>query len=152
MEEWWWTWGELPRSLKLAAGDLGYDRYGWQAEEFKHSRQRFRDWEEVEIEREVEIVRGGMVVDDDAGSACSDSELISGHDAYGPSWCCSRHDGQSRLGGCNMFVDARPQWICLLSPAAAALVRVPMLLTVRVVDIMVATSWETGVDLIGRIV
>ena len=101
-EEWWWPWGELPRSLKLAAGDLGYDRYGWQTEEFKHSGQRFRDWEEVEIEREGEIARGGMVVDDDAGSACSDSELISGHDAYGPSWCCSRHDEQSRLGGCNV--------------------------------------------------
>ena len=79
-EEWWWPWGELPRSLKLAAVNLGYDQYGWQTEEFKHSGQRFYDWEEVEIEREVEIARGGgVVVEDGAGSACSDSELISGH-------------------------------------------------------------------------
>ena len=51
-----------------------------------------------------------------------------------------------------MFVDARTHWICLLSPAAAAPVRVPMLLTVHVVGIMVAACWKTGVDLIGRIV
>ena len=163
-EEWWWPWGELPRSLKLAAVNLGYDEYSWQAEEFKHSGQRFVDWEEVEIdiERGVEIGREGIglwvwrVVDDDAGSACSDSELISGHDAehaLGIGWC-SGHDGQSRLGRTAdaMFVDVRTHWICLLSPAAAAPVRVPMLLTVHVVGIMVAACWKTGVDLIGRIV
>ena len=105
-EEWWWPWGELPRSLKLAAANLGYDQYGWQTEEFKHSGQRFYDWEEVEIEREVEIARGGgVVVEDGAGSACSDSELISGHDAYGRGGCCSGHDGQSRLGGCNVQLN-----------------------------------------------
>ena len=100
-EEWWWPWGELPRSLKLAAVNLGYYEYSWQAEEFKHSGQRFRDWEELEEAREVERAR---VVDDDAGSACSDSELISGHDAehdLGIGWC-SGHDGQSRLGRCNV--------------------------------------------------
>ena len=96
-DEWWWPWGELPRSLKLAALDLGYDRYRWQAEEFKHSGQRFLDWEEVEIER------GGMVVDDDAGSACSDSELISGHDQYGDDY--DAKIPQWRLGGCKDTMD-----------------------------------------------
>jgi hypothetical protein len=106
-EEWWWPWGELPRSLKLAAVNLGYYEYSWQAEEFKHSGQRFRDWEELEEAREVERAR---VVDDDAGSACSDSELILGHDAehdLGIGWCYAAyhhvgHDGQSRLGRCNV--------------------------------------------------
>ena len=68
-EEWWWPWDELPRTLKLAAVDLGYDRLAWQTETFEHSGQRFLDWEEVELYR-----------DTDAGSVCSDSELISGHD------------------------------------------------------------------------
>ena len=40
---------------------------------------------------------------------------------------------QGHNGG---WADARTQWICLLSPAAAAPVRVPMLLTVRVVGIV----------------
>ena len=70
-EEWWWPWDELPRPLKLAAVDLGYDRLAWQTETFEHSGQRFLDWEEVEIDR--------MVVEE-AGSVCSDSELIHGHD------------------------------------------------------------------------
>ena len=102
---------------KLAAVYLGYDRHGWQAEEFKHSGQRFVDWEEVarnRYERGVEIGREGIglwrVVDDDAGSACSDSELILGHDAehdLGIGWCYAAyhhvgHDGQSRLGRCNV--------------------------------------------------
>ena len=119
-EEWWWPWGELPRSLKLAAVNLGYDQYSWQAEEFKHSGQRFRDREEVEIERrpqrEVEMARGrGVVVEDGAGSACSDSELISGHDAYGLGGCCSGHDGQSRLGGCN-FCGCKDTLVLLAEP------------------------------------
>ena len=51
-----------------------------------------------------------------------------------------------------MFVDAKTHWFCLLSSAAASPVRVPMLLTVRVMGIVVTTYWKTGVDLIGRIV
>ena len=80
----------------LAALDLGYDRYLWQAEEFKHSGQRFLDWEEVEIER------GGVVVDDNAGSACSDSALILGHDKYGNK---DAKTTQWRLGGCKDTMD-----------------------------------------------
>ena len=100
-DEWWWPWGELPRSLKLAALDLGYDRYRWQAEVFKHSGQRFLDWEEVEIER------GGIVVDDDAGSACSDSELTSGHNGGSDKDKDLTPDAreQWRLGGCKDTMD-----------------------------------------------
>ena len=82
-KEWWWPWDELPRPLRLAANDLGYDRLAWQTEEFKTSGQRFLDWEEVEEDR--------MYVDRTyACSVSSDSELISGHDEgngsgpYGP--------------------------------------------------------------------
>ena len=73
-EEWWWPWEELPRPLKLAAGQLGYDgRHAWRTEEFKHSGQRFLDWEEVEMDKEGRASDG-------AGSVSSDSELMAGHD------------------------------------------------------------------------
>jgi hypothetical protein len=75
-EEWLWPWNELPKPLKLAARQLGYDRWTWQNEEFQHSGQRFLDWEEVEIHRPSSTRR--KIVE--AGSVCSDSELISGHD------------------------------------------------------------------------
>ena len=70
-EEWWWPWNDLPRPLRRAAASLGYDQLAWQTEEFKHSGQRFLDWEEVEMYRET-----------DACSVCSDSEFISGHDEF----------------------------------------------------------------------
>ena len=72
-EEWWWPWVQLPRRLRLAAVDLGYDRLAWQLEVFEHSGQRFLDWEEVEMSQE-------QLRSEKVDSVCSDSELIWGHD------------------------------------------------------------------------
>ena len=78
-QEWWWPWTELPRSFKIAAVNLGYDRLAWQIEQlgFPSSgygcTQRYRDMEECEMYEAAE---------NDLDDACSDGELISGHDWY----------------------------------------------------------------------
>ena len=73
-EEWWWPWDELPRSLRLAAVNLGYDRMSWQTEEFAQCGQRFLDMEELMFEMENP---GGSMWRDDVDGVQSDSELIS---------------------------------------------------------------------------
>ena len=73
-EEWWWPWDELPRSLRLAAVNLGYDRMSWQTEEFEQCGQRFLDMEELMFEMENP---GGAMWRDDVHGVQSDSELIS---------------------------------------------------------------------------
>ena len=82
VQEWWWPWDDLPRPLRQAATDLGYDRRAWQIEEFSHSGQRFLDMEELEFEK---ADRYGTMWRDDV-SVCSDSDLIPGHDAW--PWGC----------------------------------------------------------------
>lgn len=84
-EEWWWPWDDLPRPLRQAATDLGYDRRAWQTEEFSHSGQRFLDKEELELEKANRY--GTMSMWRDDVSLCSDSDLIPGHGA------CDRLDG-----------------------------------------------------------
>ena len=137
----------LDRSRFRARGShLGYDQYSWQTEEFKHSGQRFVNWEVVEEAREVEIAPDG------AGSTCSDSELISGHDAYGRGGCCSGHVGQSRLGGCN--VCGCKATLVLLADLCRRILRQGPYAAYRPRDGYRGDDmcWKTGVDLIGRIV
>ena len=80
-EEWWWPWDELPRSLRLEAVNLGYDRMSWQTEEFEHCGQRFLDMEELMFEMENPC--GTMWRDDVDGVDCVQTMTY-------PSWYVER--------------------------------------------------------------
>ena len=94
-EEWCWPWDELPRSLRLAAVNLGYDRMSWQTEEFEQRGQRFLDMEELMFEMEnpggvmwqddVDGVQSGLGMDLSAAFA---SRLEAERD-----WTTTLHDG-----------------------------------------------------------